>query len=279
MAVADLLALPQVSPAGWGAKINYDSWTQRSTNQAFLHWGGTRVSSSAAQGVVDGEKATLRGWENYHVNTRKYRGIAYDWAIGNSGTLYRCRGGSMSAATGGDIDRDGRSNNSEGEAIVFIIGEGQKPSAKALATAAKVLHALNYAENYGHQESAQRGTGTATSCPGPDVMQFVRDYRAGKYNEIVKETKFMKLFYGKRGTPDAHVAAAAADLIGASYTVSQKVAADHMASGGELYVVGGPAGREFGKDSVGTHVDENLVVFYGDTGLNSAHRLFQFLSA
>lgn len=175
MGLDELMALEQYSPEEWGAAIDYDSWSPRSTSQVFIHWGGSPVRDAAADGNVNSEKAQLRDWENYHVNSKGWRGLAYDWAVGQSGTIYRVRGRGRSAATSGDIDNDGLSNNAEGEAVVAIIGQGQQPTQELLASLARVLDALGYDEVFGHREASQ------TACPGDDLMDFVEAYRDGTY--------------------------------------------------------------------------------------------------
>lgn len=174
MGLPELFELPQVSPAGWRARIDYDDWKPKpGTTQLFIHWGGSAVPAKVAAGDLEAERAQLRNYERYHLDTHGWRGLAYDWAIGNSGTLYRVRGLGQSAATSGDVDRDGYSNNVEGEALLFIIGTGTRPSTKALATGRKVIAALGYRQIYGHREAR----GTQTSCPGPDLMRWIDQVR------------------------------------------------------------------------------------------------------
>jgi hypothetical protein len=174
MGLTEVLALPQVTPGQWDARVDYDTWARKTaTSQLFIHWGGSKVSAKVAAGDVEAEKAQLRSYEAYHIDHHGWRGLAYDWAIGNSGTLYRVRGLSRSAATSGDVDQDGYSNNVEGEALLFLIGTGTKPSAKALATGRRVVDALDYDEVYGHREAR----GTSTTCPGLDLMSWLESVR------------------------------------------------------------------------------------------------------
>lgn len=176
MSLNDLLKLDQYAPEDWGADIDYDSWDDRTnTSQVFVHWGGPPVRDSAADGNVNGEKAQLRAYEDFHVRGKGWRGLAYDWAIGQSGTLYRVRGAAKSAATSGDVDEDGFHNNVEGEAILCMVGQGQEPSEAMLTTLAKVIETLEYEEVYTHEEAG----GIATACPGPELRAWVEAFRSG----------------------------------------------------------------------------------------------------
>lgn len=165
--------LPQISPASWGARIDYDSWPRRPIRQAFVHWLGSAAPAQAARGDLDAEAALLRSVERFHVNVKGWRGIAYDWAIGNSGVLYRLRGHGVSGGTSGDVDRDGLSNNVEGDAVCVLIGEGQEPSSLALHTLARVVWALAPAEGVWPHCDAR---GIATDCPGPTLTRWARAY-------------------------------------------------------------------------------------------------------
>lgn len=161
-------------PAEWGASIDYDSWPRReATETTFLHWGGTKVRDSANAGHVSGERATLRGWEEYHVDSKGWDGLAYDLAIGQSGRVYIVRGDARSAATSGDMDRDGIPNNLEGDAVVCLLGQGQTPSDAMLDTLRHVCEALGRTV-VPHADAG----GTKTSCPGPELTEFTAKLNA-----------------------------------------------------------------------------------------------------
>lgn len=166
--------LPQISPASWGARIDYDAWPHRPIRQVFIHWLGSAAPAQAARGDLDAEAALLRSVERHHVNVKGWRGIAYDWAIGQSGVLYRLRGHGMSGGTSGDVDRDGLANNVEGDAVCVLIGEGQEASGLALHTLARVLYALDPVEGVWPHRDAR---GTATACPGDQLTRWTRSYR------------------------------------------------------------------------------------------------------
>lgn len=172
-----------VSPAGWGAQVDYDAvtWTPWVPDKWVLHWGGTPVTGSAAAGDVAAERAQLRIWENHHKNILGWLGIAYNWAVGNSGTLYRLRGDNRSGATAGDAEPDGIPENHEAVAVVFIVGSGQTVTAAALDTFRGMFVAVPELSTVtGHKFVALGpGYGTSTTCPGPQLSAFItnEDYR------------------------------------------------------------------------------------------------------
>ena len=126
----------QVSPAGWGATVPYDTWPIGNwrPDKWVVHYGGGAIfAGNLNYPSQDREKATLRSWERYHL-WKGWRGIAYNYAIGQSGNLYRLRGERHAAATSGDAEPDGIPENSEARAVAFILGGTQRPSEAALLT-------------------------------------------------------------------------------------------------------------------------------------------------
>lgn len=167
-----------VSPQQWGAVVDYDgkSWTPWIPDKFVVHWGGSPVRVGAEQGIRAEEEAQLRSWEYFHMEVQGWLGIAYNWAIGNSGTLYRLRGENRSAATSGDEEPDGIPENHEGIAVVFIIGLGQLASDAALDT-----FRLFYAERglgAGIDRVIRHKDASATTCPGDQLSEWVA---AGEY--------------------------------------------------------------------------------------------------
>lgn len=183
-----------VSPSEWGARVNYDLkvWTPWNEDKWILHWGGTPASSGAAQGNPADERAQLRVWENFHLDVQGWRGIAYNWAIGNSGTLYRLRGDNASAATAGDEEPDGIKENNEAIAVVFIVGQGQVVSDAALNTFRRMYGRVpELTKVTGHKFVAEGpGYGTITTCPGPQLSTFIteQDYLGGAMSQLLAYT-------------------------------------------------------------------------------------------
>lgn len=174
-----------VAPAGWGARIDYDTWSPSTTprDKVVVHYGG---GANRAGYIPDAAKEmeVLRGWERWHIDGRGWRGIGYGWAVGQTGTLYRLRGFADYAAHRGDYEPDGIPENREAFPVVFILGGDQQPTVDAVATFTDVHQALEAHTStdlpvYGHQEIAQHGTGTSTACPGAPLMTIIEQLRQG----------------------------------------------------------------------------------------------------
>lgn len=167
-----------VAPSDWGAVVDYDtkSWTPWVPDKFVVHWGGSPVRSGAVDGVPSEEEAQLQSWEYFHMEVQGWLGIAYNWAIGNSGTLYRLRGENRSAATSGDYEPDGIPENHEGIAVVFIIGLGQLASDDALDTFRLLYQERGLAD--GITTVIRHKDTTSTSCPGDQLSDWVS---AGEY--------------------------------------------------------------------------------------------------
>jgi hypothetical protein len=180
-----LAAVPQVSPKEWGARVNYDltHWTPWIADGWALHHGGGPNPAGDAPFTIAKEMAVLRAWEAFHIDVRKWRGIAYNYAIGQTGTLYRLRGEQANGAhySNDDVDQDGFSDNYEKRAVVLIMGEGQ-----IMSEAMKATFSSFWAESpntwgvWGHGEIAASG-GHSTSCPGvgPQAWIDAEGYKEG----------------------------------------------------------------------------------------------------
>lgn len=163
--------LVMVAPTEWGAKVDYDAVTWRPWNvdKWVVHYGGGRQ-----RGAYDGperEREILRSWERYHMS-KGWRGIAYNYAIGMSGAVYRCRGENHSAATSGDYEADGIPENQEARAVVFICGGDQKPTEAAKNAFKRLYQALGPGlPVIGHYWVRGRAY---TACPGPHLDDWIR---------------------------------------------------------------------------------------------------------
>lgn len=157
-----------VSPAEWFARVDYDAknWTPWNPDKYVLHYGGGWNRAGYAPFSVEKEMRVLRGWEDFHLS-KGWLGLAYNYAIGQTGILYRIRGEQRSGATSGDEDQDGIPENHEARAVVFILGGHQKPSSDALATFQE-FYAGDPMRVIGHRDS------TVTPCPGDYLYEWIQ---------------------------------------------------------------------------------------------------------
>jgi hypothetical protein len=167
-----------LSPKDWHALRDYDTWNDPFTPDdgvALHHGGGADYEAHNPPYSQAKEIQQLQQWEGFHIYSRGWRGIAYGWAVGQTGTTYRLRGWNKYGAHTGDMDGDGIANNDEIIPILFI-GSGSRVALSPAAQAA--VERLRYwlesqagwkLRLYGHRELK----GTVTSCPGVYGMQYV----------------------------------------------------------------------------------------------------------
>jgi hypothetical protein len=94
-----------------------------------VHWPGT---TSNAYGVESASKvaARLRGWWDYHVNTRGWSDIGYNMAIDQAGRVWDLRGLSrVGAHCASDANPDA---NHEWIGVLFVLGDEERPTAEMI---------------------------------------------------------------------------------------------------------------------------------------------------
>lgn len=165
-----------ISPAEWGAEVDYDGWTDTPyiKDDVAIHYNGPAVPTWLDG--VEAEMAYLRGVERYHKDIKGWRGVAYGYAVGASGTVYRLRGKNNYGAHQGDWDGDGISNNKEVIPILFILGENQDPTAE-MWLGARALYQWLLTQDWtdrdlrvkGHKEIQPK----PTACPGSFIMHGI----------------------------------------------------------------------------------------------------------
>ena len=160
--------------AGWRSSRIYDDgalaglWVP---DKVVVHWGGVTVPPVTKAG----ERSLLRGWQRFHINSRGWRDIAYNYAVGNSGERYRLRGWNPSGATSGDFEGDGIPENNEAVAVVWLGGSGGAISAEAYAAmgviVAEILGAIDVDPELviGHRDV--KGN---TTCPGDEWWDWIQ---------------------------------------------------------------------------------------------------------
>ncbi len=142
-------------------------------DKVVVHWGGSTIPPVTKLG----ERRLLRGWQSFHMRApRNWRDIAYNYAVGNSGTTYRARGWNPSGATSGDFEGDGIPENNEAVACVWLGGSGGDISPAAYESmgilVAEILAVIGLDRDVviGHREV--KGN---TICPGSEWMDWIQE--------------------------------------------------------------------------------------------------------
>lgn len=167
-----------VDQSGWGSMKVYPDGNL-DPDWIALHWGG---STSQIVGTAE-EEARLRSWQRYHIQSRGWRDIAYNYAVGDSGTIYRCRGLNPGGhtSTRDDIDPNGVPYNVSSIGVVWIGGanaNGGTPSAAAFASIAKIIDSTGLPVK-GHRTIKVEG-GSWTACPGDEILRWIDNYVPGE---------------------------------------------------------------------------------------------------
>lgn len=132
----------------------------------FIHW----LGKPAAAGLPDDQ--VLRNTQRYHMDSKGWADIAYSFAVGRSrpDTAYELRGWGVQ---GGHTE----GYNSQAMAIVFLLGEGERPTETQLTTAREIL-ADGVNRGYSAKQVRPHNAVRSTACPGPDLTGWVN---AGRF--------------------------------------------------------------------------------------------------
>lgn len=112
--------------------------------------------------------ALLRGWRSFHVNTRGWADIGYNFAIDGQGRIWDLTGFNIGAHAGaiGNPTRVG---------VLFIVGNNEQPSAAMLAAFRDLrAHVVARYPKATAVEGHQQVPGNATACPGAPIMALIR---------------------------------------------------------------------------------------------------------
>ncbi len=180
-----------LSPQDWGAKTPYDHWRDRwyaKEGLAIHHGGNGHYPAAQTPYTVGKEIAQLQSWERYHLG-KGWRGLAYNWAVGMTGTVYRVRGWNISGAHLGDIDGDGISNSREIPAVLWITsGTHYDPSDEMIEGFEKLRAYIEQQTKplylWGHTEVQPN---PYTSCPQQKNMAYVTTHRESDEQPIPPE--------------------------------------------------------------------------------------------
>ena len=141
-------------------------------DKVVVHWGGSTVPPS----TLTGEMRLLRGWQRFHIRTRGWRDLAYNYAIGNStGSRFRGRGWNPSGATSGDYEGDGIRENAEAVACVWLGGSGGPISTVAYRSMARLVSdILAVVDNEPDVVIGHRDVKGTTTCPGDEWAGWIQ---------------------------------------------------------------------------------------------------------
>ncbi len=163
-----------VSRQAWGARPPKGRYSPHRPDGIVLHhtWRPTH-----AQYRKDG---SMRGMQNYHMDTKKWSDIGYHFVIGPEGTIYQGRPETVVGA---------HSSPNTGKIGICIVGDydpGQDPFTSASREALTQLmtwltaeYGINTREYYGHRDFSQK------SCPGEGVYSQIDALR----NEIIQRLR------------------------------------------------------------------------------------------
>jgi len=154
-----------VPPKRWGALTDYtQKWADDGKwkpEMHILHYGGGPNPGGQAPYSQESEMAVLRSWDRFHVRTRNWRAIAYNRAVGQTGTLYVARGDHRN---GGQYPPW----NDISLATVFILGGDQTPTLEARRTFGR----LWLEQPYTGKVLPHRACGQ-TFCPGDWISLWI----------------------------------------------------------------------------------------------------------
>lgn len=150
--------------SAWNARSPNDgpgTLTVSRVEGAVIHWPGTGSTS-----VIHSKAAVasaLRGWQNYHMDTRGWSDIAYQVAVDQAGRAWTLRGLRTQSGANGNNDLNERYG-----AILLVLVTGEQPTAALKATTRAVIADFRHLYPRGtaiRPHSAVRPGGT--DCPGP----------------------------------------------------------------------------------------------------------------
>ncbi|GAA1605797.1 peptidoglycan recognition family protein [Kribbella karoonensis] len=99
---------------------------------AVIHWPGT--GSTKVIHTRTAVASALRGWQDYHMDTRGWSDIAYQIAVDQEGRAWTLRGMRTKSGANGDADVNDRYG-----AILLVLVTGEQPSAAMKATTRAVI--------------------------------------------------------------------------------------------------------------------------------------------
>jgi len=159
-----------VSRADWGAKKPRKKSNIYTAQLPTLHYVGANVVKAS---TLEEEKSFLRGIQRFHMQTRGWFDIAYNFAVGLSGNVYELRGLGVRSAANGKTKA-----NKESYAVLLLVGGSQVPSDEMISSTKNLLKVVGGDDYQGHRDHK------ATACPG-DVVYGLLEAGAFKAGSSV----------------------------------------------------------------------------------------------
>lgn len=144
-----------------------------------VHWPGTSENVIGDEGVSR-TAARLRGYRNYHVNSRGWADCGYNLAISQDGRVWMLRSTSWRGNRRGAhcASPSNPDANEEYVGVLLILGEKEKPSS-AMLNALSDWYFDKFLKGWPGREDVRghgQVPGAQTSCPGPQVLEVVSDF-------------------------------------------------------------------------------------------------------
>jgi len=161
-----------------------------------VHW-----SAYPTAKTKESELAQLTQIQNLHQNDRGWNDIAYNFCVGDSGTLYEARGlENRSAAQGGNTRDEINYNNKHYVAVCWLGGSNpdDQPSKEAVAAVKELWRKVG-------GDIRPHSSFKSTSCPGKMWRKWIENRltfvpKEVKTAEVVQETtRFTIIKKGDRG--------------------------------------------------------------------------------
>lgn len=131
-----------------------------------FHWPGLEQPLHGREAV----EAALRGWQDFHMDSRGWSDIAYQEAVDQDGNVYGLRGLRTQSGANGDTEANERYG-----AILLIVAPGETPSPLMVAAVQHRVGRFQDIYPRGHRLATHNDVRPeATACPGPIVTAMIR---------------------------------------------------------------------------------------------------------
>ena len=146
----------------WGARPPRNASQLVRKGFVKLHWTVTCVSPGAS--VEDECKHMRKSLQDFHMDTRGWSDVAYNFVVFPSGRVYEGRGLNVRSAANG-----GGATNYLHQAVALVAGPDCAAQPRQYEAVASLINTFYRNGVRGHRD------GHSTDCPGDDVYQWIQD--------------------------------------------------------------------------------------------------------